>query len=132
MALGAFKQGDAFLASVDGGMLTVPMHRDLAQVTRWRFGPLDSLIDGWLHNRKIIVRINLDRLLSVSYDANDRAGWFDLTDQDGRSLRLLFPVFELGEKETVVLTALRDHVRSCGLKVDLDTRRALGISDYLP
>ena len=133
MALGAFKQGgDAFLASVDGGVLSVPMHRDLAQVPRYRLGLIDSLIDGWLHNRRIFVRINLGRLVSVCYDGNDRSRWFDLADQDGYSLRLLFSIGDpLPEKETAVLTALREQVRTCGLKVDLDTRRALGISDYL-
>ena len=92
----------------------------------------DSLIDGWLHNRKIFVRINLGRLVSVYYDDNDKSRWFDLADQDGYSLRLLFSIGDpLPEKETAVLTALREQVRTCGLKVDLDTRRALGISDYL-
>jgi hypothetical protein len=129
VALGAFKQGDAFLASVEGGMLTVPMHRDLKQVPSYGRG----LIDRWLRKRPIFVRVNLDRLASVSYDGNDRGRWFDVADQDGYSLRLLFSVTEpLPERESAVLTVLRDHVRDCHLKVDLDTRRALGISDYLP
>lgn len=133
MAFGTFKQGDAFLASVNRGVLTVPMHRDLTQVPRYRLGLVDSLIDGWLHKHPILVRINLERLATVTYDGNDRSRWFDLSDLDGYSLRLLFSVAEpLPDKENAVLTALRDHVRSCGVTVDLYTRRALGISDYQP
>lgn len=128
MALRVFKEGDAFLASVDGGVLRVPMHRDLRQVPRYGHG----LIDVWLRRRMIFVRVNLGRLASVSYDGNERSRWFDLIDQDGYFLRLLFSVGEpLPEKEAAVLTAVREHVRKCCVKVDLDTRRALGISDYL-
>jgi hypothetical protein len=130
----AFKQGDAFFASIDLGVLKVPMHRELGVVPRYRaLGLVESLIGGWLRNRKIFVRVNLGRLASVSYDGNDRSRWFDLSDEDGYSLRLLFSVAEpVPGEEAAVLTALRDHVRECGLKVDLDTRRALGISDFTP
>jgi len=128
VAFRAFKEGDAFLASVDRGVLTVPVHRDLALVPRYGHGQRVE----WLRKREIFVRVDLGRLASVSYDGNDRSCWFDLADQDGYSLRLLFGVAALTEKEDAVLTALRDHVRECGVKVDLDTRRALGISDYLP
>ena len=55
MALGAFKQGDAFLASIDRELLTVPMHRDLAQVPRYGHG----ILVEWLRKRRILVRVNL-------------------------------------------------------------------------
>jgi hypothetical protein len=71
------------------------------------------------------------RLASVSYDA-ERRRWFDLDDHEGHSLRLMSPITVLSGKEATILWALRDHVRECHLKVDLDTRRALGLHDYLP
>jgi hypothetical protein len=75
----------------------------------------------------------LARLTYVSYDWNDTSRWFDLTDKDGYSLRVLFSTDEqLPEKEAVVLNALREHVSTSQLKLDAPTRKALGISDYLP
>ncbi|MFZ2058607.1 MAG: hypothetical protein WAV54_14465 [Acidimicrobiales bacterium] len=108
MARRAFQQGDAFLASVDRGVLTVPVQGELARIPWYARG----LLVDWIRNRREFARVNLGRLVRVSYDANDRRRRFDLADQDGYSLRLLFPVAELTERETAVRTALRRHL--CG------------------
>ncbi len=131
MALRAFKEGDAFLASVDGGVLTVPMHRDVPEV---KIGELACCrTRGWL----------------APQASDPGSGELGPTCQrelrrqrqeplvrpcgSGRILAALAVSVAkpLPEKESAVLTALRQHVRKCGRKVDLDTRRALGISDYL-
>ena len=124
----AFQQGSAFLASMDGAVLKVPLEKEPPRIPLHARG----LLTDWLLNRTEYARFNLDRLAHVSYDSNDRHRWFDIAEQNGYSLRLQFPVHELGEKETAVLSALADRVTRCGLKVGPGTRRALGISDYLP
>jgi hypothetical protein len=116
------------LASIDRGVLTVPVQRVRGQIPLHARG----LIALWIPYHPEVARVNLSRLASVSYDYNERRRWFDLADQEGRSLRLLYPVTGLTEKETALLTVLCNHVRECHLMVDLDTRRVLGISDYLP
>ena len=124
----AFEQGEAYLASLESGLLKVPMQNEPARLPVWFRG----LLTNWLANRMEYARVNLRRLARVTYDANDQRRWFDLADQNGYSVRLLFPVGELTEKEAAVLTALRDQVIECGLEVDPETRTALGISDHRP
>lgn len=118
-----FQQGDVFLASIDRGVLKVPVQKDPVQI------PLHfrGILTNWLLNRAQYARLNLDRLAGVSYDGNDQRRWFDLADQSGNVLRLMFPVGELTEGEAAVLRALRDEVCKCGLVVDRETRTALGV-----
>jgi hypothetical protein len=122
-------------------MLTIPGHReDIGEIPGQ--GPallvvflLDRLV-SWLH-KPVYARVNLARLANVSYHANDVERQLDLSDQDGHSLMLLFsaaqapPEKETAEKEAAVLRAIREHVSTSHVKVDLETRRALGIGDYL-
>ncbi len=98
----AFQQGDAALASLDGAVLKVPVQKEPVQLPLHAQG----ILANWLANRVEYARVNLGRLASVSYDANDRRRWFDLADQTGHSVRLLFPVRALSDREASVLGAL--------------------------
>ena len=122
MAGRVFPQGDVALASLDAGVLKVPVQKEPVQV------PLHfrGLLTNWLLNRTEYARVNLGRLARVSYDANDRWRWFDIADQSGGSVRLLFPIVGLTEKETVILGVLRDQVNSCGISIDPRTTAAFG------
>lgn len=127
-----FNQGEAGLASIDGGVIKIPLQNARIGL---RFPIMWGVLPNrWLYSRTRYCRFKLDRLASVSCDHNDAGMWIDLTGSDGLSqLRLTFPPrIGFDDKEKAVLAALRDKVIEKHLKVDLATRRALGISDYSP
>ncbi|HTW99964.1 MAG TPA: hypothetical protein VMD59_14370 [Acidimicrobiales bacterium] len=125
MARTRFNEGEAGLATIERGVLKVPLHRDAGRAPVYVAGFRVDNVVAWTEH----ARIRLTRLARVDYDSNDRARWFDLADRDGRTLRLLFPVGQLTAEEAAVLAALREHVDAHGPLVDPPVRRALGIAD---
>lgn len=125
MTVVGFRQGDVGLAVIDRGVLEVPVQHEPRRLPLHAGG----FLSRWLPGRTVYARVRLDRLTAINHDCNDRARWFDLHDVSGGTLRLLAPLGQLRDEEAAVLTALRDLVEQYGLDADLDTRRALGVSD---
>lgn len=119
--MAVFQEGNAFEASVNGDMLAVPVFAER---------PLPRWLTARQTTRALMTtaRLNLGQLTFLSFDYNDQQRWFDLQDGRGHSLRLLFGVSTVTDKETAVLAALREHVAASGLAVDRETEAALSLS----
>ncbi len=119
--MGAFQEGYASEASVNGDMLTVPLIAEKS-LPRWLTAKQVSSA------LRATARVNLGRLAFVSFDYNDQRRWFDLTDARRHSVRLVFAVGRPTGRETAVLAALREHVAASRLEVDPGTEAALSAS----
>lgn len=125
----AFRQGDARLATIERGVLKVPLQPAVLHADGLSLASV--LANSSLFRRTRYGRFKLDRLASVVGDHNDSGMWIDLADRDGLAqLRLLFPARRgFDDREQAVLSVLRDVVVERRLVVDLATREMLGLRD---